>query len=95
LASRYGLNQISVLGLDPEQDISPRVLANIQEIILQKKLKAIFTEPLANPDIVNAIASATRVTTLTLDPIETFATEDYFALQYKNLSNLKIALECR
>jgi ABC-type Zn uptake system ZnuABC Zn-binding protein ZnuA len=65
------------------------------EIILQKKLKAIFTEPLANPDIVNAIASATRVTTLTLDPIETFATEDYFALQYKNLSNLKIALECR
>lgn len=100
LAQEYGLNQISIAGFSPEEEPSPRQLAEISEIARQKGIKYIFFESLINPRLSQVVANEAGAETLVLNPIGGLSAEEigqgknYLTEMEKNLENLKKALEC-
>ncbi|MCF6462627.1 zinc ABC transporter substrate-binding lipoprotein ZnuA [Clostridium sp. Cult1] len=98
MAKRYDFEQISVAGISPEQEPSPRTIANIIEIVEEEGYEYIFLETLANPKTVEIIAEEANLKTLVLNPIEGLTEEevnngeDYISIMGKNLENLKKAL---
>lgn len=100
LAQEYGLNQIAIAGFSPEEEPSPRQLAEISELARQKGIKYIFFESLISPRLSEVVASEAGAETLVLNPIGGLSKEEigqgknYITEMEKNLENLKIALEC-
>ena len=98
MAERYGFDQISVAGISPEQEPSPKTIASIIEVSKGKDFKYIFLETLANPKIVSVIAEEANLETLILNPLEGLTEEeqakgeDYITIMEANLQNLKKAL---
>lgn len=100
LAKEYGLNQISITGISPDEEPSPQRLAEISQFVKDNKISYIFFESLLSPKLSETIAAETGAKTLMLDPIEGLLDEqiekgeNYFTVMKKNLSNLKLALQC-
>ena len=98
MAKKYGFNQISVAGISPEQEPSPKAIANILDLVKDKDYKYIFLETLASPKTVEIIADEAGLKTLVLNPIEGLTEEeiengkDYISIMEENLQNLKKAL---
>lgn len=98
MANRYGFKQIPVAGISPDQEPSPRTIANIIDLISEKNYNYIFLETLASPKTVEVIAEETNLEILVLNPIENLTEEeiesgeDYITIMEKNLENLKKAL---
>lgn len=101
LAARYGLKQVSVAGLSPEEEPSPQQLAQIAEFAKGNNVKYIFFEALVSPKLSETIANEIGAQTLELNPIEGLDADeaakgdDYITEMQKNLVNLQIALECK
>lgn len=101
LAKRYGLNQISISGLSPDQEPSARELADIAKFAKENNVKYIFFESLVSPKLSETIANEIGAKTLVLDPIEGISDDDikqgknYFTIMENNLKNLKLALNCQ
>lgn len=98
MAERYGFKQIPVTGISPEQEPSPKTVAELIEIAKRENHKYIFLETLASPKTVQVIAKETGLKILTLNPVEGLTEEelrngkDYISIMEKNLENLKKAL---
>lgn len=98
LAERYGLNQIAIKGLSPQEEPSPKKMAELVELCKKKDIKYIFFESLTSPKLSETLAREVGAQTLVLNPIggltkeDINAGEDYFSIMEKNLSNLKKAL---
>lgn len=98
LAYRYGLCQIPVLGISPEQEPDAATLARVIDFSRQHNIKYIFYESTTSPRIAETIAQEIGVETLALNPIGALTQEDinkgydYFYLMRQNLENLKKAL---
>lgn len=98
LAERYGLNQIAIKGLSPQEEPSPKKMAELVELCKKRDVKYIFFESLTSPKLSETLAREVGAQTLVLNPIggltkEDINTgEDYFSIMEKNLSNLKKAL---
>jgi len=101
LADQWGLKQISIAGLSPEAEPSPKDLGNIVSFSKENNVKYIFFESLVSPKLSETIAREIGATTLVLDPIEGITEQDrlkgtdYFSVMRKNLANLRIALSCK
>ncbi|QGP93905.1 High-affinity zinc uptake system binding-protein ZnuA [Neomoorella glycerini] len=99
LAKRYGLEQIPISGLSPQQEPSAQQMAELITLCRSKGVKYIFFETLASPKLAETLARETGAGTLVLNPIggltpeEIKAGEDYFSIMAKNLASLKQALE--
>ena len=76
MAKRYDFEQISVAGISPEQEPSPKTIANIMEIVEEEDYEYIFLETLANPKTVDIIAEEANLKTLILNPIEGLTEEE-------------------
>lgn len=100
LAQTYGLNQVAISGLSPDEEPSPKQLAEVARFAKNHNVKYIFFEKLVSPKLSETIASEIGAKTLVLDPIEGVSKEDakmgknYLTIMKENLNNLKIALEC-
>lgn len=98
MGNRYKFNQIPVAGISPEQEPSPKTMANIIDIAKENNFKYIFLETLASPKTVSIIAEEANLEILTLNPIEGLTeeeqknSEDYITIMGKNLENLEKAL---
>lgn len=98
MSERYGFGQIPVAGVSPDQEPSPRTIANIIDIAKEEGHEYIFLETVASPKTVNVIAEETNLITITLNPIEGLTEEeqkngeDYISIMEDNLENLKKAL---
>jgi zinc transport system substrate-binding protein len=98
LAQRYGLCQIPVLGLTPEQEPDAAALARIIDFSRHQSVKYIFYEAATGPRVAETVAQEVGVETLILNPIGALTQEDiskgydYFDLMRQNLENLKKAL---
>lgn len=98
MADRYKFDQIPVAGISPEQEPSPKTIANIIDLAKKNEIKYIFLETLANPKTVSVIAEEANLKILTLNPIaglteeEQKNGEDYTSIMEKNLESLKKAL---
>lgn len=101
LAQRYNFNQISISGLSPDEEPTPKQLADIADLAQKNKIQYIFFESLINPKLANTIAQEIGANTLVLNPIEGLTDEEikngknYFTEMQNNLTNLKIALQCQ
>lgn len=99
LARDYGLEEITVIGLDDEQEPSPAQISRVIEYCKTNGIKYIFTEPLVTPKPMQTIAAETGAKILTLNPLggltqeEVKAGADYISIMRQNLNNLLKALE--
>ena len=70
LAKRFGLNQLGIAGISPDQEPSPRQLTEIQEFVKTYKVKTIFTESNASSKVAETLIKSTGVNLKTLNPLE-------------------------
>jgi zinc transport system substrate-binding protein len=97
LADRYRLRQVAITGLSPEQEPSPRRLAEVAEQARQLKTTTIFFETLVSPEVSETLAKEVGAQTAVLDPIEGLqpgSGGDYLSVMRANLATLRTALGC-
>lgn len=100
VAQRYGFSAMSIAGISPEEEPSPKELAEIVELARAKGINFIFFETMASPKFAETIAREIGGGILVLNPLESLTPdevqsgEDYFSLMEKNLINLRTALGC-
>lgn len=101
MASQYGLTTLYILGLSPDEEPSPKAIADIATEAKQKGIKYIFFESLVSPKLAQTVSSEIGAQTLELNPIEGFTDEEiaagknYLGQMKANLANLKTALQCQ
>lgn len=98
-AKEYGLMQIPIRGMSPEQEPSPAKLAEIVDICLENHVRYVFTEKFVNPKFSNIIADEINGDVLTLNAAhglsddEISEGQDYITIMYDNLNSLEKALK--
>lgn len=101
LAKRYNMAMVPIAGLSPEEEPSPKKLAEIVRTIRKRGIRFIFMETLVNPKLAQTIASETGAGILIFNPLEGLtdaeaaAGENYISIMRKNLENLRRGLLCR
>lgn len=98
LTDRYDLEQIGVSGVDPENEPSPSQIADIADIVNERDISTIFTEPLMPAETADTIAAETDAQVEVLDPLEGVTDQspgdDYPSIMRGNLEALTTALSC-
>jgi zinc transport system substrate-binding protein len=100
LAARYGLRQVSLVGLAPEAEPSPATVSKLADTVRATGATTVFTEPLVSPALADTVAREAGAVTATLDPLESLTPSeedaglDYFGVMRKNLAALRKALAC-
>ncbi len=100
LAERYGFEMISISGISPIEEPSPRKLAEIAEKVKRDGIKHIFFETTIPSTLAQTIATETGAETLVFNPVaglteeEVEKGEDYFSVMRNNLKKLEIAMSC-
>ena len=98
LARRYGLRQVGITGLTPEDEPSPRDLADITRFVERNHVRTIYFETLVSPAIARTVAKEAGAHTDVLDPIEGLNDRsqgrDYLAVMRSNLANLRRDQPC-
>jgi zinc transport system substrate-binding protein len=96
LAARYGLQQVGISGLSPEEEPSPARVAEAARYARQNGVTTIFFETLVSPAVAETVASEVGAQTAVLDPIEGQPEGgDYLTGMRSNLQALRTALDCR
>jgi zinc transport system substrate-binding protein len=99
LAKEYGLTQVPIAGLSPEQEPAPDKMAGIVKFAKEKQVKTIFFETLVDPKVANTVAKEIGAKTDVLNPLEGLTDEDkknkldYIGVMKNNLAALKKALD--
>jgi zinc transport system substrate-binding protein len=101
LADRYGLEQISISGLSPEAEPTPRDLERVVADVRAHGATTVFFETLVSPRLAETVAREASVEAATLNPLEGLTEEEieagetYFSVMQANLEALREALGCR
>jgi zinc transport system substrate-binding protein len=101
LAGRYGLTQLSLTGVTPESEPSPRQLEHLIAEVEASGATVVFAEPLVSDEVAATVAREAGVDVSVLDPLEGLSDErldagdDYASVMLDNLKALTKALECR
>jgi zinc transport system substrate-binding protein len=101
MAKRYGFTTYAISGLSPEEDPSPKRIAELAELAKQHDIRYIFFETLVSPKLSETIASEIGAQSLVLNPIEGLTSDDlaqgknYVSIMRKNLQNLRTAMHCQ
>lgn len=99
LADAYGLEQVGIAGLSPDNEPQPAALAQISDLVRTEGVTTVYAETLASPAIAETVARESGARVAVLDPIEGLpsadSTEDYFSLMRANLATLREGQECR
>lgn len=99
LAQEYGLTQVPIAGLSPEQEPSPSEMAEVVAFAKERDVKTIFFETLVEPKVAKVVADEIGAKTDVLNPLEGLTEEergeglDYIGVMKQNLAALKKALE--
>ncbi|MDR9745980.1 metal ABC transporter substrate-binding protein [Paenibacillus sp. FSL F4-0087] len=98
LAQEYGLQQVPIAGLSPEQEPSAAQMASVIDFAKEHQVKTIFFETLVSSKVSETIANEVGAKTAVLNPIEGLTEEeiaagmDYIGVMRQNLEALKLAL---
>jgi zinc transport system substrate-binding protein len=98
LANDYGLEQVAIRGVNPQEEPSPSKMAELVKVCRDKNVKYIFFEKLTNPKLSEALAREVGAETMVLNDEAGLSEEDiksgkdYVTVMYENLENLKRAL---
>lgn len=92
LADDYGLKQVAVTGISPEEEPSAKDLKTIADFVKEKNIKTIFFEGKATPNVAETLAKNTGTKTSTLYTMENLddhmIEKGYFGLMEENLKAL-------
>ena len=98
LTNRYGIEQVAITGLSPQEEPSAAKMVEITKFAKEHNLKYIFFETLTSPKLAQVLANEAGAQTLVLNPLEGLTQEeinagkDYIAVMEENLTALKKAL---
>ena len=101
LARDYGLLQVAVAGIEPDMEPSAADIARVIEVVKDKKVTTIFTEPLVSAKFSDTISRETGVKNAELHPLETLTPEEetagetYISIMEKNLAKIAEGLDCK
>ncbi|MGT2728709.1 metal ABC transporter solute-binding protein, Zn/Mn family [Streptococcus phocae subsp. salmonis] len=95
LAKRFGLKQLGIAGISPEQEPSPRQLTEIDRFINKYGVKTIFVENNQSDKLAKTLAKSSGVAIEVLQPLETAPDNDksYLENLETNLKTLYRTLE--
>jgi len=100
MAAQYGINQIAISGVSPDEEPSAQKLVEVANLVKKEHITVIFFETLVSPKLSETIAHETGANAMVLDPIEGISEDDikaghtYLTVMRDNLANLQIALQC-
>ncbi|PQP81687.1 ABC transporter substrate-binding protein [Paenibacillus sp. PCH8] len=98
LAQEYGLQQVPIAGLSPEQEPSAAQMASVIDFAKEHQVKTIFFETLVSSKVSETIANEVGAKTAVLNPIEGLTDDevaagmDYIGVMRQNLEALQRAL---
>lgn len=101
LARDYGLTQISIAGISPDEEPDPRTLEAVANAARAERVGTVFFEDTLPPDLSDTVAREIGADTDLLSPIETIEQADldagasYLSIQRDNLDRLVRGLRCR
>ena len=97
-AKRFGMRQIAINGISPDQEPKAGALAAVSTYAKAHEVTTIYAETLASPAIAQTVAEETGARMATLDPIEGLTTrssgKDYFEVMRSNLTALRAGQGC-
>lgn len=99
LATEYGLNQVSIAGLSPDEEPSPARLAELKKYVKDNDIKYIYFESNANDAISKTLGKEAKIELLVLNTLEGLsekdikAGKDYVSVMEENLEALKKTTE--
>ncbi|EKN70084.1 Zn(II)-binding lipoprotein [Neobacillus bataviensis LMG 21833] len=94
LTKEYGLNQVPIAGLSPEEEPSAARLAELKTFAQEHNLHTIYFEELASPKVAETLASEIGAKTKVLNTLEGLSKEDqakglnYIEVMKNNLKSL-------
>ena len=92
-AREYGLNVLSVIENSPGKEPTPKKIAEIEDIIREENVKALFIEPQLSSSVVDGIVIDTDIKVFSLDPLGgTPGRDSYIKLMNYNLNTILEAL---
>ncbi|MEW6378340.1 MAG: metal ABC transporter substrate-binding protein [bacterium] len=100
LAKRYHLEQITLYGISPDAEPSPKKLAETVDLARKLHIKTIFFEELISDRMARVLAQEVGAATLTLNPGANLTGEQvkagvsFLSLMEKNLETLRKGLLC-
>jgi zinc transport system substrate-binding protein len=95
LTARYGLTQVGISGLSPDQEPSPRRLAEVAQLAERQGVTTIFFEEVASPAVARTIAREVGAKAEVLSTLEGKpATGDYLSAMRADLAAIAAALGC-
>lgn len=99
LALDYGLKQIPISGLSPDEEPSAKRLASLSKYIKNNGIKYIYFEENASSKVAKTLANEAGVKTKVLNPLESLtvdeekAGENYISVMKSNLKALKLTTD--
>ena len=66
---RFGVSSVGALTLNPDVLPGAKQIADVQDLISDKGIKCIFSEPQYNPKIIETLASDMNISTGIIDPL--------------------------
>lgn len=97
-AKRFGMRQIAINGISPDQEPKAGALAAVSTYAKAHGVTTIYAETLASPAIAQTVAEETGARMATLDPIEGMnersSGKDYFEVMRSNLTALRAGQGC-
>lgn len=94
LALDYGLQQVAIAGLNPDQEPSPSRIAELKDYVAANDIHYIYFEENANDKIAQTLANEAKVKLEVLNPLESLTKEqmdngeDYISVMEANLKAL-------
>lgn len=89
LAEDYGLKQVAVTGISPEDEPTAKQLKEIADFVKQHNITTIFFEGKATPKVAETLAKNTNTKTSTLYTMESL-TEEEISMGYLKLMELNL-----
>lgn len=98
LAQRFGMRQVAINGISPDQEPNATELAAVSNYARAHGVTTVYAETLASPAIAATVARESGARVATLDPIEGLtkqsAGKDYFEVMRSNLTALRAGQGC-
>ena len=95
LTERYGLTQVGITGLVPEEEPTPGRLADVARLARERGVTTVFFETLVSPRTAESLAREVGAQARVLDPVESAPEDgDYLRAMRGNLAALRTALGC-
>ena len=100
LAQAYGLTQIAIAGISPDEEPSAKTLEAVAAFAQDNDVSTIFFETNLPADLSKTVANEIGATVDVLDPVETLSDdqlqgkETYISVMKENLASLRTGLGC-